>query len=265
MSENKAILNDVDTQAEAIERIRSIYNSTATSLGKQTQKLMEMAQEIYAEKVACDNMPKPTIWWNKFTSDLETQVGFGKKVATKFVEIYRDPNIREKVDSGRLPPRYNTLYDMKATIIASRALGQNLNAKDMKKWVQDNDQLIQSVWEAMMSGYTWETKSDPQSFKLTPHSTQAELNAFYEGFAVSNGYKEETSEGSDSSDEAEETKETFAETPIETCEFMDGNILVRLPNIDSDKQAILIKGIERLVRSYSLESSDKGQVLKLVA
>lgn len=205
-----------------IKAIEKLWNETGSVLGSQTPNLIEIGEIIWNVKntQTKDKATNEQVW-KSFVSNVKTVLGFSEGVMKKFIDFAQDEFIKEHAE--QLPPRYNTLYDLRASTLSKRCFDE----KEV-----DNEKITQ-LWERMLNG---------NDFRITPNTTQAELKEFCEKVAEENGVVTTTQH------ELVEVKQI----PVAELDEMNASdLVVRLSMVDEANVETIVKGIQRVVSVYN--------------
>ena len=204
-----------------IKAIEKLWNDTGSVLGSQTPNLIKIGGIVKKVKnTKSPNADADKLAWRNFVVNVKSVLGFSEGVMKKFIDFSQDKFIREH--ATQLPPRYNTLYDLRASTLSKRCFGKEV----------DNDKMAQ-LWERMLNG---------NDFRITPNTTQAELKEFCEKVAEENGVVTTTQH-----EQVEVTQIPVADK----VEVNASDLVVRLSSVDSDNVKTIVKGIQRVVSVYN--------------
>ena len=204
-----------------IKAIEKLWNETGSVLGSQTPNLIKIGEIISRVKnTKSNNSDADKLAWRGFVVNTKAVLGFSETVMKKFSEFSQDEFIQDH--ATQLPPRYNTLYDLRASTLSKRCFGEEV----------DNDKIAQ-LWERMLNG---------NDFRITPNTTQAELKEFCEKVAEENGVVTTTQH------ELVEVKQI----PVADIEEVNASdLVVRLSKVDEANVETIVKGIQKIVSVYN--------------
>ena len=205
-----------------IKAIEKLWNETGSVLGSQTPNLIKIGAIIWKVKntQTTDKDTNDKVW-KTFVSNDKTVLGFSEGVMKKYIYFSQDEFIKGHAE--QLPPRYNTLYDLRASTLSKRCFDE----KEV-----DNDKIAQ-LWERMLNG---------NDFRITPNTTQAELKEFCEKVAEENGVVTTTQH------ELVEVKQI----PVADIEEVNASdLVVRLSKVDEANVETIVKGIQKIVSVYN--------------